>query len=280
MVLPDIADPKTGRGWQIVRADEHAAMHTEVLRELCDRAQLLHLGTPGEGGVAAVLQLVDLMQQELVLVSPADGPALARLMKARPLWAAAHLRSLHVQFPLVAASASREGAGGPTPPGRGERFILRARWPYEIHRRTKPRADGTTGAAQAGRGPVARFHSGHLLVSTDDYALGDLSESGATVWLPAGRRPPRPGARLERIELELDDDHIVFTDAVVHEVTAQPRGRHAVACRFDYMHAGAQHTLRRWLALGDVAGEAAGDAAHDAAYEGRASMQPSESSAA
>lgn len=242
--LPDIADPLEAPGWRASRPDDEGALHAQVLRELTEGARVLHVGGAGQRGIAATLQLVDVLQQQVVLASRDDGITIARALQARPVWAAANLNGLRVQFALSAASAAREGFGRAGAPGN--HFVIQARWPLEIYRTSRRRS------ARFPRGPhrsaVARFHHSNQLVSTREYTVLDLSEAGAAVLLPAGVTPPAVGSTVRRIELELDDEHIVFTDAAVMHVTPQRRGKHHVGCRWQGMPVAGQQLLRRWLA--------------------------------
>jgi hypothetical protein len=242
--LADIENPLEGSDWGVSRPDDEGALHAEVLRELCDGGALLHVGAARERGVAATLQLVDVLQHQLILSSGADGIAIARALQARPAWAAASLNSLRVQFALMAARATREAAGD-----GGRRFLIQAHWPREIYRTSRRRASRLACPARAPRhAPVARFLHSNQLVSMREFAVVNLSESGAAVLLPAGMVPPAPGSRIRRIELELDDERTVFTDACVLHVSGSRRGMHRVGCRWEGMPGSEQMKLRRWLA--------------------------------
>lgn len=250
LLLAEIEDPLTAPGWRVSRPDDEGALHAEVLRELCDRGLPLHLGAAGTRGVAATLQLVDVVQEQLVLASRDDGIAVARALQARPLWAAALLHGLRVQFALAAATAAREGSGS----ARSERFVIQARWPREIHR-TSRRREARIAATAAGMGangerraPVLRLMHGNLLASTRNLAVLDLSEHGCAVTLPAGMVPPAVGSVLEQVELELDEAHIVVADAAVLHVAALGRSAHRMGCRWQALPAAGRRVLRRWLA--------------------------------
>lgn len=271
--IVDIEDPLEGSGWRVSRPDDEGALHTEVLRELCDTARVLHVGSTGERGVLATLQLVDVMQQQLVLASDDDGIAIARALQGRPVWAAARLHNLRVQFILMAASATsatsatRERSG----PGSGAGFRIRAHWPRDIYRtsrRREPRLERAPNCA-----PLARFHHSNQLVSTREFTVMDISEQGAAVLLPARMSPPLPGSCIRRVELELDDRHIVFTDARVQYITALGRGSHRMGCLWEGMPTAGQRTLRRWLAAaaGGTPEQSLDEAAHRGAH--RAALQ-------
>ena len=250
--LAEIDDPHESSGWRATRFDHEETLHTEMLRELCDRSCPLHLGAARSRGVAATLQLVDVMQQQLVILCVADGIAVARALQARPPWAAAHLHSLRVQFALAAAHATREGTGERTSVDTGEdgggreRFLIHARWPREIYRSPRRRSERLASTPQLA--PVARFHHGSRLVSARDHAVMNISEHGCAVLLPAALPPPAPGTTLRQVELELDDDHVIFTDATVQHVTPARRGAHEIGCRWESMPRTGQQMLRRWLA--------------------------------
>jgi hypothetical protein len=266
-----IDEPYSADGWRLSRPDDESTLHAEVLRELCDCAGVIHLGTAGTRGVAATLQLVDVMQQVLVLASRDDGAAVAGALKAKPLWAAAKLHNLRVQFALVAPTATRDSATG-----RGERFLIRARWPREIYRssrRSEPRL-----ARGPGHDPVIRFHHSNQLVSTREHAVLNISERGAAVLLPARMAPPLVGHCIRRVELELDEEHIVFTDVTVQHVNALRRGAHQVGFSWWAMPPAGQRTLRRWLA--DVGGplhrvESGRDAERACSHEAERAATPS-----
>ncbi|MBL8287392.1 MAG: flagellar brake protein [Rubrivivax sp.] len=249
LLLAEIEDAFTAPGWRVSRPDDEGALHAEVLRELCDRGLPLHLGAAGTRGIAATLLLVDGLQEQIVLASREDGIAVARALQARPLWAAALLQGLRVQFALAAATA-REGSGG----ARHERFVIQARWPREIHRTSRRRearvaaAGAVLGMGGERRGPVLRLMHGNLLASTRNLAVLDLSEHGCAVTLPAGMVPPAVGSVLEQVELELDEAHIVVADAAVLHVAALGRSAHRMGCRWQALPAAGRRVLRRWLA--------------------------------
>ncbi|MBL8342082.1 MAG: PilZ domain-containing protein [Rubrivivax sp.] len=244
--LPEIEDPHDAPGWRASRPEDEGALHTQVLRELNDAGCVLHVGGSGQRGVAATLQLVDVLQQQVVLASRDDGIAVARALQARPVWAAANVRSLRVQFALAAACAAREDFGRPGAAG-AERFLIQARWPREIYRTSRRHAPRVLRGPRCS--PVARIHhQAEQLGSTREFTVLDLSEAGGALLLPAGMAPPLVGSPLRRIELELDDEHIVFTDALVMHATPLRRGTHRVGCRWQGMPAAGQQMLRRWLA--------------------------------
>jgi len=252
--LADIEDPLEAVGWRVSRPDDDSALHAEVLRELCDRSRVLHVGGAGQRGIIATLQLVDVLQQQLVLSSHDDGIAVARALQGRPVWAAALLHGMRVQFVLAAACAAREGAGGPgrssgSVPGlqRAERFAIQARWPREIYRTSRRRAPRLP-MPQPPRAPCVRLSHGHTLVSTRNLRVQDLSELGCAVVLPAGMVPPAVGAGLRRVELELDDTQVLLADATVQHVQPQGRGAHRVGLRWQSLSGGGTLALRRWLA--------------------------------
>lgn len=268
-LLAEIDDPLERAGWRVSRPDDEGALHAQVLRELCDRGLPLHLGGCGMSGVAATLQLVDMVQQQLVLASHADGIAIARALQARPLWAAAHLDSLSVQFALAAPSAARIG----TASAAEERFLIQARWPREIYRTSRRRALRQVPLAMAHRPePVARIRPGHAaypayalhalhaLASTRDLQVLDISELGCALLLPAGMVPPAAGSLLPQVELELDEAHIVCTDAVVMHVSPLHRRMHRIGCRWQDMPASEQRLLARWLAAASAAPRRRGSA--------------------
>jgi hypothetical protein len=242
--LPDIDNPLEAPGWRVSRPDDDGALHAQVLRELTDGGRVLHVGAAGARGIAATLQFVDQMQEQLVLASHDDGIAVARALQGRPVWAAAHLHSLRVQFVLMAASAARESFGRAGAPG--ERFAIRARWPRDIYRTSRRRTPRFAQGPQ--RAPLARLLQGHRIASTRDFAVLDLSEGGGALRLPAGVAPPAPGSEIRGIELDLDDDCLVVTDAVVAHVSAAPGGAHRLGCRWQGMPPQGQQALRRWLA--------------------------------
>ena len=242
--LPDIANPLEASGWRVSRPDDAGALHTEVLRELCDSEVVLHLGASGKRGVAATLRLVDVVLEQLVLASRADGIAVALALQTRPERPLAEVHSLRVQFALHAASAVREGSARDAP------LLIRAHWPREIYRTSRRRAPRTGCAPDRAPhcAPVVRFHHSNQLVSTRDFAVLDISESGGAVRLPARLSPPAPGGCIRRIELELDEQHVVFTDAEVKHVGTEGRGGHRVGVRWQNMPEAGRKLLRRWLA--------------------------------
>jgi hypothetical protein len=242
--LPEIDNPLEAPGWRVSRPDDDGALHAQVLCELTDGARWLHVGAAGARGIAATLHFVDRLQEQVVLASHEDGIAVARALQARPVWAAANLHSLRVQFVLMAASAARESFGRAGAPS--ERFAIRARWPRDIYRTSRRRTPRLAQGPQ--RAPLARLLQGHLIAGTRDFAVLDLSEGGGALRLPAGTAPPAPGSEIRGIELDLDDDCLVVTDAVVVHVSAVPGGALHLGCRWQGMAAGGQRSLRRWLA--------------------------------
>ena len=246
--LAEIDDPHESAGWRATRFDHEETLHTEVLRQLCDLGRPMHLGAAHGRGLAATLHLVDVLQQQLVFRCTADGIAVARALQVRPLWAAAHLHSLRVQFALAAPSATREGAG--EAPAGADCFLVRAHWPREIYRAPRRRAERLPRAPHCT--PMAHFHQGTQLVSTRAFSVVNISEHGCAVRLPAGMAASVvtlvPGTLLRQVELELDDEHFIVTDARVVHVSATDGGTQELGCRWEEMPGLAQVTLRRWLA--------------------------------
>ncbi|MCW5632950.1 MAG: flagellar brake protein [Rubrivivax sp.] len=249
-LLAEIEDPLQAAGWRVSRPDDEGMLHADVLRELCDRALPLHVGGIGRRGVAATLSVVDELQQQLVLACHADGIAIARALQARPLWAAALLQGLRVQFALAAACAVREGSGTAAEAARrGERFLIRTRWPGEIYRTSRRRAARLRPArAEPSRSPVARLTHGSVLVSARNLPVLDISELGCALRLPGGMLPPAQGTLLPCVEVDLDDEHGFVTDVVVSHVAPLGRAGHRVGCQWQGLGGAAQLMLRRWLA--------------------------------
>lgn len=271
--LADIEDPLTAEGWRVSRPDDEGTLHAEILRELCERSLALHVGGTGTRGVVATLQMVDQVQQQLRLACHDDGIAVARALQSRPVWAAALLRGLRVQFVLAAACAVREGGIVSVATAAGSRrdtFSIQTNWPREIYRTSRRGAPRVVpGAAAASPGaPVLRLRAGHTLAGTRNLRVLDLAELGCAVLLPAGTAPPESGTLLQRVELELDGMHVIVTDARVQHVAAIGRNAHRLGLAWERLPEHGRRALRQWLA--ETGGEVSGKMSDKASGEATA----------
>jgi hypothetical protein len=98
------------------------------------------------------------------------------------------------------------------------------------------------------RKPLVRFHSSNQIGPARDYPVLDISGEGCAVLLPSELMAPQPETVINRLEVELDDQHVLFTDARVQYVAAQGSGTHRIGCCWLGMPPAGRRTLARWLA--------------------------------
>jgi flagellar brake protein len=246
--------------------DAWACFHVEDPRQVAQSLQLLvreetplALGFAGEAVTPAVLWAADagagLLRLRLTGL-PAENEKLLRLLPAEPppgatppaLFAAAYREGAKLQFDLPAPLGKRHAGD----------VMLHAQWPRQLvqwPRRSKIRVK-----RRIGQSPSATF--AHPLAT--DYVLSlrvlDISAEGCALWLPRGEPPLAPGQVLRQVEVELDDDSILFADLLIQHISlggdampTLPMGQAEglrVGCRWCHLSAQAAQLLESWIRRG------------------------------
>ncbi len=208
-----------------------------TLREICRNDKPLTLGAPGGPSIAVSLWSVDDHAAKLHF-KVGEGVANPLEITRQPdLWAAAYLDDAKVQFALPSVMLSNEGGTS----------VLVADAPklmYHLPRRRAVRVKRDHDKA-----PTVRFRHPLSPEITTELRVLDISISGCALWRPDGVMPLLPGMELRRVEVELDDHTIVFSDLGVQHATTVtgPNPGARVGCAWRGMPAPAQERLRSWI---------------------------------
>ncbi len=234
--------------WSKFRIDEPRKC-LGLLRDLRVGDIAMVLGAPRGPAMAVTLWAVDDLAARLHFSAEALTRGIEDLMARPGLWAAANLGGAKLQFPvngLVAGeSPMAPGLGG------GARIGLQAALPSHVY--SLPRRSTLRLRQGRHRGPRLRFR--HPLVPDTVLWLSalDISDAGCALWKPASELPLVPGARIDGVEVQLDDETVFFVDIVVQHVTRQsndPDSGARIGCSWHNMPSSGRETLGRWLRAG------------------------------
>lgn len=214
-----------------------------TLRELSRTDVPLTLGRAGTPTLAVSVWSVDETRARLHLrlLSGSAASAFA-LAETGGLWAAGYLHGAKVQFNVRALAGERCKS-----PDR-----LSCGWPqmmFHLPRRRVVRVRRVEHQAP-------RLHFEHPLAggARASHPVLDISTEGCAFLLPPDALPLSPGMLLRAAELELDDEHFVFTDLRVQHLTHSRSRAHAGCSRVGGAWAGmpgtGQETLQRWIRAG------------------------------
>ncbi len=208
-----------------------------ALRELCRNDTPLVVGAPGGKTLQVALWAVDDVNRRLHFRVDTDAQALNELAYESDLWAAAYVDDDKLQFPLMRLNLGVERS----------RQVLSADIPEQLYR--LPRRQAVRVRRNDTDGPKARF--AHPAAPEMDVTLKllDVSSTGCALLSPAGGPMLALGLALKQVEIELDDDTIVFSDLLVHHITRQSGrdGSSRVGCTWQGMPEAAQLRLREWI---------------------------------
>jgi c-di-GMP-binding flagellar brake protein YcgR len=211
-----------------------------TLRDLCRNDTPLVVGTPGGTTLQVVLWSVDDVARRLHFKVDADSQGMNDLSYEVDLWAAAYVDDDKLQFALAHVQMGVE---------QGHQ-VLTADIPEQMY--LLPRRHATRVKRNDLDGPKARFAHPRTPGTVSTLKLLDVSSTGcALLSLPDGPLLAT-GQLLIEVEIELDDDTILFCDLHVHHITAHNRRERStrVGCEWRAMPAVAQQRLQDWIDRG------------------------------
>jgi c-di-GMP-binding flagellar brake protein YcgR len=214
-----------------------------TLRELRRADVPMTLGRAGTPAMAVSVWAVDEDRARLHLhLLSGNIPTATRLAEHGSLWAAGYLQGAKVQFNVRALAGESRAA-----PDR-----LSCAWPQMMFHLPRRRVVRVRRVAQQ----APQLHFEHPLAPElrVSHRLLDISTEGCAFVLPPDALPLSPGLLLRAAELELDDQHFVFTDLRVQHLGASRSPSHAGALRvgggWTGMPPSGQETLQRWIRAG------------------------------
>jgi c-di-GMP-binding flagellar brake protein YcgR len=207
-----------------------------LLRQLADGAVLVNISAPDGSSYTSVLWTVDPVRRRISFSADAGNPQVQRLLDAQEAVVVAYLDSVKVQFDLhslVLVHGARDSA-------------LQAELPAELYRfqrrgafrvRTLPRSAPTAHLRHPGwPAPLA-------------LRVLDVSMGGCALALPDDVPTPAPGARIERVQVELDPDtRFEATLQLQHVTSINPAsGAKRLGCQLMHLGGEAQRALQRYI---------------------------------
>lgn len=214
-----------------------------TLRELCRADVPLTLGRAGAPTLAVTVWSVDETRERLHLhLQSGDVGVVTELAEQGSLWAAGYLHGAKVQFNVRALISDHGKSHG----------RLSCGWPQMMFHLPRRRVVRVRRAAHQ----APQLHFDHPLAAElrVSHPVLDISTDGCAFLLQPDALPLSPGMLLRAAELELDDQHFVFTDLRVQHLTASRSRAHAGAVRVGGAWSGmprtGQETLQRWIRAG------------------------------
>jgi flagellar brake protein len=208
-----------------------------TLREICRTDRPVTLGAPGGTTLGVTLWSVDDFNGRLHFKVGPDVAAALEITRQPDLWAAAYVEDAKVQFALPVVMLSNEGGAS----------VLVADAPRLMYHLPRRRAVRVRRDQQ--QAPTVRFRHPLQPELITELKLLDISTSGCALWRPDAVMPLLPGMDLKKVEVELDDHTIVFSDLCVQHATLvpSPGGGTRVGCAWRGMPAPAQQRLNEWI---------------------------------
>lgn len=217
-----------------------ASKQLATLRELCRNDTPLVIGTPGGNTLQVALWSVDDVNRRLHFkIDPGSG-AMNDLFYVGDLWAAAYVDDDKVQFALLRVKLGVD---------LGHQ-VLAADLPDHIYR--LPRRQDVRVRRNDSDGPKARFVHPAAPGVISTLRLLDVSSTGCALLSPFDGPLLALGLVLTKVEIELDDDTILFSDLLVHHITAHSRRERntRVGCEWQGMPLAAHQRLLEWIERG------------------------------
>lgn len=211
-----------------------------ALRDLCRNDTPLVVGTPGGTTLQVALWSVDDVARRLHFKIDPDSQAMNDLSYEVDLWAAAYVDDDKLQFALAHVQM-----------GVDQGFqVLTADIPEHMYR--LPRRQATRVKRNDADGPKARLPHPQAPDQVSTLKLLDVSSTGCALLSPADGPLLTMGLVLKKVEVELDDDTILFCDLLVHHITAHSRRERTtrVGCEWQAMPPAAQQRLLEWIERG------------------------------
>jgi hypothetical protein len=185
--------------------------------------------------------------------TPCEIDKLAQLLRVRParsgpdleLFAAAYRGDAKLQFDMPEPQLQRHDA----------EYMLHTAWPRQML--CLPRRSSVRVRRKLGASPVAVFP--HPLAP--DYRARlrvlNISRQGCALWLPRGEIPLAPGQALQKVEVQLDEESVFFSDVRVLHISlggdampTLPFGEAEglrVGCRWEQLPEHAASLLEVWI---------------------------------
>lgn len=213
-----------------------------TLKEISRTDTPVTMGAPGGPTMTASLWSVDDFNGRLHFQVASDVTRAREIVQMPDLWAAAYVDDVKVQFSLPSVMLSQDA----------HRQVLVAEAPqlmFHLPRRRAMRVRRTRQQA-----PTARFHwqqpAGPALALS--LKVLDISTTGCALWLPPGTPILPPATLLRQVEIELDDQTILFADLTVQNVIpAQPPETGVrIGCEWAAMPQAARERLQQWIQRG------------------------------
>lgn len=217
-----------------------ASKQLATLRDLCRNDTPLVIGTPGGTTLQVVLWSVDDVNRRLHFKIDAESAAMNDLSYGGDLWAAAYVDDVKVQFALLRVQFGVDQG----------RQVLAADLPDHIYR--LPRRQDVRVRRNDTDGPKARFSYPAAPGSVSTLPLLDVSSTGCALLSPFDGPLMALGLVLTKVEIELDDETILFSDLLVHHITAHSRRERntRVGCEWRGMAPAAHQRLLQWVERG------------------------------
>ena len=212
-----------------------------MLREICRSDRPITLGAPGGTSTIVNLWSVDDTNGRLSFKVDRDAQLIAAEVAATPdLWAAAYCQDAKIQFALPRVALQSQG----------EHRVLLADIPRLMY--LLPRRRAVRVRRDSEDAPTLRFRHPLAPEIISSLKLLDISVSGCALARPAGSLPLLPGVLLHRVELQLDEETVLFADLCVRHVTvlAEVDASIRVGCEWCQMPASALDRLQTWIQRG------------------------------
>lgn len=211
-----------------------------TLRDLCRNDTPLVVGTPGGATLQVALWSVDDVARRLHFKVDSESQAMNDLSYEADLWAAAYVDDDKLQFALAHVQMGID---------QGHQ-VLTADIPEQMY--LLPRRQATRVKRNDPDGPKARFEHPQIPGAVCTLKLLDVSSTGCALLCPADGPLLAIGLLLLKVEIELDDETILFCDLLVHHITAHNRRDRTtrVGCEWQAMPAAAQQRLLDWIERG------------------------------
>jgi c-di-GMP-binding flagellar brake protein YcgR len=211
-----------------------------ALRGLCTGDVPVTISSAEFPSTRATLWSVDDLGQRLYFNVEASSADVRELIGHSPLRATAYLQDIKVQFELHGVSFDDNRM----------RRTLSAASPDTLY--LLPRRQALRVRPQADQNSFVRFRHPDAPATVSVLRVIDISTGGCGLWKPADGPEIVSGQMLHKVEVELDDENLFFTDMQVQHVTLSgPAAVGArVGCSWMNLPNSAQATLERWIRTG------------------------------
>ncbi len=197
------------------------------------------MGAPGGPTITATLWSVDNFNGRLHFQVAPHMPQAHQIAQMAEIWAAAYLDDAKLQFSLPQIVLRADA----------DRLVLVAEAPQLMY--LLPRRGAMRVRRDSKQAPTVRFVHPQQPGQALALRVLDISATGCALSLPAKGPALIAGSCLRQVEVELDNETMVFADLLVHHVTqVDSTGNARVGCEWQGMPAVAQERLQRWIQQG------------------------------